>query len=73
MNKRAWKAVAIGEFAIIVAVISFAVTYFAYKAGYISDDARSVIEVLANIAYLVFFFSGTTGWMFLIGMWGGGK
>lgn len=72
MNK-AWKAIAIGEFLVIVAGISIAMCYFAYKNGFIGEGVKSVIEVIANIAYLVFFFAGATGWMLLIGLWGGGE
>ncbi len=68
---KVWKIIAIGEFLMIVVGISFVMFYFAYKNGFISEGAKSVIEILANIAYLVFFFAGATGWMILIGLWKG--
>ena len=69
MNRTAWRAIAIGEFLIISAGISFVVSYIAYKVGYIGEGIKSIIEILANIAYLVFFLAGSTGWMILIGLW----
>ena len=71
MSKKAWQAIAIGEFLIITAGITFAVSYFAYKAGYISEGTKSIIEILANIAYLCLFIAGSTGWMIIIGLWKG--
>ena len=71
MSKQAWKAIAVGEFIIISAAISFIIFYFAYKTGLLNEGSKGVLQVIANIAYLVFFFAGTSGWMLLIGLWKG--
>lgn len=69
--KNLWKIIAIGEFTIISIGISFFMFYVAYKQGILSEGVKGVIETLANIAYLVFFFGGATGWMIIIGLWKG--
>ena len=71
MDKMIWKIIAIGEFIIITAAISLIMFYVGYKTGILCEGVKGVLEVMANIAYLVFLFGGTTGWMLLIGLWKG--
>lgn len=70
MNERKWRAIAVGEFIILSAAICFTLFYFGYKTGFLDEGARGVLQVMANIGYLVFFLVGSTGWMMIIGLWG---
>ena len=70
MNKEAWKAIAVGEFIILSAAICLSLFYFGYKIGLLGEGVRGVLQVIANIGYLVFFLAGSTGWMMIIGLWG---
>ena len=68
---KVWRAIAIGEFIIIVAAIIFVMFYVGYKTGLLSEGVKGVLQVIANIGYLVFLFGGIIGWMLLIGLWEG--
>lgn len=71
MTKEMWRAIAVGEFLMLVIGISLGILYFAYRQGALNDGAKGIIEILANIAYLIYFLAGSTGWMLLVGVWGG--
>lgn len=71
MTERNWKSIAIGEFIIITMGIMFGLFYFTYKAGMLDEGIKGVVRVLANIAYLIYILAGSTGWMLLVGCWGG--
>ena len=58
------------EFIILSAAICFTLFYFGYKTGLLYEGVRGVLQVMANIGYLVFFLAGSTGWMMIIGLWG---
>ena len=71
MTTKAWRAIAIGEFILIIIAISLVVMYSTYKMGLLSEGVRGFLSVVANIGRLAFLLAGTTGWMMIIGFRGG--
>ena len=69
--RNAWKAIAIGEFIVIVTAIVLAFFYVGYKTGFLNEGVRGVLQVIVSIGYTVFLFVGTSGWMLLLGLWKG--
>ena len=54
-----------------MAAIIFVMFYVGYKTGLLREGVKGVLQVIANIGYLVFLFGGIIGWMLLIGLWEG--